>query len=360
MLESSTDDEALPGVAASGETQSGDTGSGSSSSTQADTSADSAPAGTQDDNKPSNIADAVRAALSKGKEQSSGSGESEEDILDPAAPIDAKAKEGEDEDLGDLTDEELNSYKGKTQRRFKQLDGKNKALLVELEQTKPLIELGSSIKRMADKANLTKEDINTGFNIMDLMRNNPKEAYTALKPIYEALCGIVGVILPPDLQQQVAEGKITEPAAKELSMLRNSTGLSAAQQKEQKDREARVAQEAVTQQFETLKVDVGKAATEWENRWKASDPDYAHKQSRVLEGVELEIYKRAQAGTLPTTVKDAIAMCNTVKAKVESEMKKLLPKKTTPINHITGNGAMNGSKPVPTSSKDAIMQSLGH
>jgi len=361
MSESSTDDEGkvIAGAAVSENAQDSSIGSESSSEEglPAAPSADSATAGKQDDNKPKSIADAVRAALDQGKEQSSGSGDSEDEkgATDPKA---AKEQTGEEEDLGDLTEEELNSYKGKTQRRFKQLDGKNRALSAELEQVKPLADLGFAIKGMADRSNLSREDINTGFNIMDLMRNNPVKAYEALSPIYETLRQIVGAQLPPDLQEQVTAGEINAERAQELSRLRAKSGLDAAYSKEREVRAENHATEEHTRHVQTVADDVGRAVTKWENSWQASDPDYARKQSRVMDAIDLELLKREKTGTLPTNVKEALAICSGVKTKVEAEFKKILPRKNTTIEHVTGNGATNGSKPAATSSRDAIMQSL--
>lgn len=357
MSESSNDDEALPGVAASEEIHSGDTGQ-ESSSPQVESPAESTPATQKDDNKPKDMAAAVRAALDLGKEQSSGSGEDED--KDPKASGEAQATPGVEEPLGDMTEEELNSYKGKTHRRFKQLDTRNKALAAELEQSKPMAELGSTIKNMAAKANLSREDLNTGFNVMRLMRNDPVQAYEALTPIYQALCDIVGAKLPGNLQEQVNSGALTVEAAQEMSRLRAAQGLRLASDKEQQARSSREAEEARMQDIAKLSADVGTAVSDWETRWKKSDPDYAHKQSRVLDAIDLELLKRKDAGTLPSTVKDALAMCDAIKTKVDNELKKLLPKRNTPIDHVTGNGAMNGSKPVPKTSREAIAQAVGH
>ncbi len=358
MSESSNDDEALPGVAVVGETQDGNTGE-PAPSTQVEQPAESTPAPSQDDNKPKDMAAAVRAALDKGKEQSSGSGENEEKPGEPES-AEAKAKAAEEEPLGELTDEELNSYKGKTRRRFKQLDGQNKALAAEVERVKPMAELGTTIMGMTEKANLTREDLNTGFNVMSLMRNNPVRAYEVLTPIYQTLCDIVGVKLPTDLQEKVTKGEITQENAQELSRLRAATGIAASTAKEQEERATKAAETTRAEEVKTLVVNVGTAVSNWENQKKKSDPDYALKANRILESIELELSKREKTGKLPTTVEDAVAMCDAVKAKVDAELKKILPKKNTPIDHVAGNGAMNGSKPVPTSSRDAIVQSLGH
>lgn len=360
MLESSTDEEALPGTVAESEIQGGDTGQ-DDSSTQADSSAESAPANSEDGNKPKDMAAAVRAALDLGKEHSSGSGENEDKPKEASEEGEAKAKPNEEEELGPLTDEELNSYKGKTRRRFKQLDGQNKALSAQLEQFKPMAELGSAVKGMAEKANLTREDLNTGFKVMDLMKNNPIQAYEVLTPIYKALCDIVGVgVMPDDLQQQLNEGKITPERASELSRLRAAAGFSAARKKSEEERDAKAVQADRVNKANQLAADVGTAVSDWETRWKKADPDYAHKQSRVLDAIDLELMRRKESGKLPTSVKEAIDMCNTVKAKVDAELKKLLPKRNTPITQVAGNGAMNGSKPVATTSRDAIAQALGH
>lgn len=359
MPDSSTaNDEALHG----GATEDENLGGVSGQATQADDSADSAPADlSKDDNKPQTMADAVRAALSKGEEQSSGSGEGEgEKPGDSADPTKAKAKEGEEEELGELTDEELKSYKPKTQRRFKQLDEQNKALTAELEQAKPLGDRFLQIEKFTKDANLTREDVNTGFNIMKLMKNDPVAAYEALTPIYSVLRELVGVELPADLRDRVAKKEISPEAAQEMSRLRAKDGLTTNQRQVQQEQDKQRQAETQTRQVETVKTDVGKVISDWETRQKGSDPDYALKQGRIMERVELEILKGFQSGkSIINSAQDAVNLANRVKKEVDAEMKKFAPRRQA-MTPVIGSGATNGSKPVAKSVHDAVAQAVGY
>lgn len=358
MPDSSTDNEAIRGGASEDENLAGN----STGELQADNSADSANAdSSKDDNKPKSLMDAVRAALDKGEEQSSGSGESEGDKPgDAADPDKAKAKEGEEEELGELTDEELKTYKPKTQRRFKQLDEQNKALTAKVAEVEPLADRFLQIEKFTKDANLTREDVNTGFNIMRLMKNDPVEAYKALTPIYSVLRELVGDVLPADLQERIAKKEITPDAAQELSRLRAKEGLTTTQRQVQQEQYTQRQREADTQRIETVKTDVNKVITDWETRQKSTDPDYALKQGRIMERVELEILKGFQSGkSVISSAQDAVNLANRVKKEVDAEMKKFTPRRN-PMNPVTGSGATNGSKPVAKSVHDAVAQAVGY
>jgi len=318
----------------------------------------------EDENKPKSMLDAVTAALAPKEEQSSGSGEEEGATkVDPAKA--AKAKPGEEE-LGEITDEELNALKPKTRRRFEMFRNQVKTLSAELEQFKAIGADPAAVKteaegfrsflKIATEANLSKEEVNTGFNIMNLMKNNPAEAYKQLTPFYQQLQAMVGEVLPADLQQQVNTGEITLGHAKELSILRAATAQRDLQQTKEQASRAETQKREAAQKAEKLQTDVGTAVTEWEQRQKSIDPDYLLKQSRVVEAVELAI-RRANKPVM--SVEEAIKIAESVKKQVDEEFKKLIPRKKAAIVAVQGTGANNRSRPVPTSTMDAMRQALG-
>lgn len=368
MPESSTGDEALHGsVEEDKKVLPGEAGE-SSADTEGAPPADSPAVEKKDDKKPLDIADAVRAALSKGEEQSSGSGEGEEEEADPSKkPAEGeKPKEGEEDELGDLTEEELKSYKPKTRRRFEKLDRENKALTVDNQQLKPQAEGFQAIQTYAQNANLSRDDVNTGFEIMRLMRNDPVKAYEALAPIFQTLQATVGEILPKDLQVQVDSGQIPVERAKELSRLRAKEGVNTSTAAQQAERDKQTRADNARRNAETLQTGVASAITKWESDWKASDPDYSLKQSRVNEAIELELNravllaKEGKSNNLPRTVEEAVKLANEVKKRVEKEMRAYLPKKNTPLTPVTGNGVTNGSKPAARNMNEVVRLAIGH
>lgn len=362
MPESSTGDEALPGSAADEKIVPGDAGNSSADTNTGAPPADSPPAEKKDDNKSLGIADAVRAALDKGKEQSSGSGEDEGDGEGAGAsdPTDGEKPEEGDEGDDDLTKEEFQALKPKTQRRIEKLARQNTALTTEVDQLRPKAQALEAFHTITRNANLNKEDVNTIFHIGGLMKNDPHKAWEVLKPIVAQLQQLVGEVLPKDLQDQVTGGKITPDAAKELSRLRSEKSVNASTQQQNTERQRQDNAARAAEASQNLQRDVGTAITKWENDWKASDPDYSLKSSRVNEAIELELNraiilaKEGKPNNLPTSVEQAVKMANEIKKRVEKEMRQFLPKRNTPLTHVTGNGVTNGSKPVPKNMNDVV------
>jgi hypothetical protein len=367
MPGSSTGDEALNNGAAEGENLPGAAGQSIGDTDKGVTTEGSPATESKDDNKPKDIADAVRAALNPKEEQSSssGEGEGEEPETDPAATEGDKPAEGEEEDLGELTDEELDKYKPKTKRRFEKLRAELKDRDTKISDLEPEAKAFRDITTFAKQSNLSPEDVNTGFEVMRLMRNDPIRAYQVLTPIYTELQAIAGEILPADLQEQVNTGQIALPAAKELSRLRATQGVQTNMQKQNEERAIQRQNEEAQQATESLKHGVVTAITDWESQWKASDPDYSLKSSRVNEAIELELTRAAnlaRAGkpnNLPRTVEEAVKLANEVKKRVEKELRAFVPKRNNPIVHVTGNGVTNGSKPQVNDMRGAVLAGLG-
>lgn len=255
--------------------------------------------------------------------------------------------------------------KPKTQARIKKLLKQTEAQAQEIAAYKPQAETLQRIQQYTSEAGLESQEVNTGFRIMALMKNDPVKAYEALAPIFNTLEALVGVKLPADLQQQVTDGEITQERAQELSRLRAAQGLSHVQQETSAKRtEAANKAKAENEAVQKLSTEVGSATTQWEERQKTSDPDFSLKQSRVMEAIELELLKqlslaeKGQPNTLPTNAQEAVAFCDKIKSKVDSEMKKFIRK--TPITPVIGNGLTNDSKPAPKSIYDAVAQAVGH
>lgn len=356
MPESSTGDEDVKNTGQETNNDASKTGDSNAPSTDTQAADAKSPIAQdkKDDNQPKDMVSAVRAALTKGKEQSSGSSDEEGEPKKPADP-NAKPAEGEEEELGELTEEELNSYKPKTQRRMRQLLGMNEELTAQVEQYKPAAEQYEGIRSYCEKAKLTREDVNTGFEIMNLMKNRPEEAYEKLAPIFRALEAVVGEVLPDDLQKQVMDGKITEEHARELSRLRMKSHFTEARTSEQQEEEEENNRKKAV---EILKTECATAVSGWEKSWKASDPDYRVKHTRVMNEIKLALFEAKTNGTLPKNKAEAVALAEKVKKAVEDDMKSLLPRKNS-VTPITKVRSATESKPAPKTMLEAVKQAVG-
>ncbi len=308
----------------------------------------------QDENKPKDVESAVRAALSKSGEQSSSSGDTgqEAKVADKAKVEDDKS---ETEAEGDLTDAEMALLKPKTRRAFDRMRGQVSELSQQVETYRPAAEKMQGIQKFMDSSNLTNEDMNVLFNIGAMWRNNPAEAYKVITPMYEALAHLVGEVLPDDLQQQVQSGRISLQYAQELSRMRAREGFNTQRTQEDRERQQREQEARAIQQEAGA---AGDAISKLEQQWQASDPDYRVKSARIQERIELELLKGAQNGKLPRNAQEAVAIAQRVKAEVDAEFKRILPKKQA-VQSVTGVSTSTGSKPAPRSTLEAISRVIG-
>lgn len=342
-------------------------------------SADTSTAG--DAEKPS-LLDAISSALSPDGEKSSGSGDDEEAKAAAAAATgksgDKPAGTGE-EDLGEITDEELKGYHSKTRRRVKQLIGKAKEYEGEISTLKPVAERMAKIDKFVEDNGLSKEDMNTLFGgaiklkqsgvtnedfnasveIMTAIRNDPNRAYELLLPLVESLATLTGDVLSPDLIEQVNNGQITEEAAREISRYRAGRVITTVQQTEAEKRSQTEAQQREQSQRRQQGDAVATGITNWESSWKSRDPDYAIKSSLWRDKMDAYIAKVAmKQEPAPTDAAAIVAVAEKFKKDVEATLLKLRPSKKAinPTPH--GVGTSTGSKAAPASLKEAIGNAL--
>lgn len=263
----------------------------------------------------------VKSALDKSKEKSPASDE-------PGSPSDeatpAAKKEGEGEDKpGDLTEEELARLKPKTRERIETLTKDVKQRDGTIADLTPKAEKFEQIQRFVDDAGLSKDDVNQGFDVMRNLKTDPFKAYEQLRPIMDQLESIVGVRLPDDLHQEVAQGRITEGHARELSRARGQAAVTGQQLQRTTQR---VETDRQMQAIEAQVNDVASAVTEWEKTTGSKDPDWKLKQSRITELVELEVMRRqAREPRYFPSKEEAIEMSKTALTRVDAELKALRP-----------------------------------
>lgn len=253
---------------------------------------------------------------------------------------------------GAFTQDDLKSLHSKTRKRVRKLLEKNETLQKQVSEYEPAARQYTGIMQFMKQNNLKMEDANTAFEIMADIQRNPKKALETLLPIVQDLQSMTGAVLPEDLQAQVRQGYVTEEHAKELAALRadkahKDYSQEQAQQREQQERVA-AAQQAVTS--------ITTALASWENQWKASDPDYKALRSDVRDELELALMRRKQAGTLPKTTEEALALAEECKKRVVARVQKYRPPQKE-IRHVSGSSAPS-AKPEAKSLDEAILRSV--
>jgi hypothetical protein len=296
---------------------------------------------------PTSVFDAVNAALKPKSDAPESSPASETpEKTDPAAaevPL-----------SDDPSPDELNRLHSQTRKRVKQLLGQRNDARNEIAQLKPRAEQADRINRFVEASGLDWSEVNSGFELMRLMKNDPLEARKQLEPIWNALNKICGHELPPDLQQKVSQGFIDEPTAQELAQQRARAHLATSQNQRTVQTVQQQRERAAAQQFGAS---VQSAIKTFENSWKGSDPDYAVKSPRVMEKVELALSRMAAKGETLKSPADAVKLVEDAKKAVEAELKPFVRRREQ-IDPLPGGGVTANGSPKPKSMAEAVAAGL--
>ena len=318
-----------------------------------DDKADSSSADGEKD--PGTMLDAINKAVSGQQgEQSPGSEEGRDTEAGEAEGESEKKADEPEEDLGDVTEEELSRYKPRTARRIRGLLGQIQERDSRLADLEPKAQQFEQITSYVQNAGLDRDEVNAGFEIMRAMKQEPARAWEMLQPYIATLRNLVGEELPQELQQQVQQGILPEDAARQMARLQ--AGQRLAQEQAQRARQAaeqRQQQEAVR----SAQQQAAQAVTQWERDWSQQDPDYRAKVGLVQEKIELAFHRFVNQNRRPPNAEEAVTMARTAREQVDGELKRFQPKKPE-IKPVTGQTAGQPSRPKPQTMKDVVDMAL--
>lgn len=293
-------------------------------------------------------------------QSSSAESETEEDLLSvvqdamqPSEDADSQSDEEyeEEDEEGEYSDDELSASSEDDESfddvpfhkhpRFKEVIDQRNSFRDRAEQY-------DKITDFLNTNNLSAEEAAQGFQIMAMMKSDPKAALDALSPFVQQLGLQAGITMPDDIQSKVNDGYLDEDAARELSELR----ATAAREREMRQQvEGRQQQEQAKAHLHNLAATV----TDWEERTRASDPDYDLKQDEIDDRVRVLVTERGR----PTTPEQAIAMAKEAYESVNERYKARFGNKR---QIRTASGGKLGGTPQaePTSLMEAVQNALGN
>lgn len=214
-------------------------------------------------------------------------------------------------------------------------------MLSRVDELTPKAQRYDEMVGMMQKSQLTVEEVNTGFNIMALMKADPGKAYEALKPFVEALEKAVGKILPDDLKDRVEKGHLSEEDAQEIVRARTQAA-QATQTAERTQREVQL-----RDQQNAHNSMVGEVS-KWEADWKKSDPDYPKKLKLVEDKIVVLHTRKGQ----PKSPQEAVALAKEALRLVNEDIAAIVPRKP-PIKPATGGSSVK-TTPQPKNLREAI------
>lgn len=326
-----------------------------------DTSTESSPAGIEGEK--ADMLAAVKAALSAEETPPSSTNQG------PQSKEGAeKAPEGDvsEPDKDELTKEELDRLRPKTRKRIENLvnerrqrDGQIAELDSKLGALEPKAQRFDQMVQFIEKANLSTEEVNEGFEVMRLLKNDPLKAWERLQPIFAQLQQMVGQVLPDDLQTAVSQGEITEAHARELVKARTRALVS---ENDTRRRDAQVQEEQQTRRYQEQQTAVHTAVADWEKSKVGKDPDWKLKQPRVMEIVRLETLEREKRDPgFAWTPEEALKFANSALERVNDEFRRFSPrpKAMDPITDVASSRSNAQPKTALEAAKLALAQMAG-
>lgn len=237
------------------------------------------------DREPS-LDDVIKAAIDKGRKEADspsdggkGSDPEQTKVEGDASKPDAEAKADDDED-----DANLPFHKHPRWQKQLKLRREAEAKVKEYEtrfqtEFEPLKAKADGLDRIGDymRTNgLTPSELDEGFAVMALMKNDPAKALEMLLPKIELLELATGKRLPEDIRRRVDDGEVAEDAAQELARLR--------MQSEANKQNAEALRQQIEQRTQAdFALELKSAADAQEREIAQRDPDFQHKKPFVID-----------------------------------------------------------------------------
>lgn len=297
-------------------------------------------------------ADAILTA----DEGETGEGEGEDPETQPEGEgepeIKAEAEvEVEPESTEEQQDEQLPFGK---HPRFKQVIRERNEYRNMAEEYRPHAEEYRKIESFMEHSKLAPQEVAQGFEIMALMKSDPFAARDRLMQYIQVLNEVTGNSgLPPDLEQDVARGYLSEQRAREVAQLRYRNQFS-----EQAKQEALIRQqEAQAQQAYSMNIESQRQAVNaWEAEISKRDPDYPSIQSALRKEVTLLGLQNR-----PRNPEEAVSLVKQAYENVKQEQRRWLRSARPSVRQSVDSSMAGNSpsaRPEPKSFLDAVLQAV--
>jgi hypothetical protein len=323
----------------------GEAGGAASTPAQLDVSGESStPSGEGKAESRESLLDVVRKAAPR-KEAQPGPGD-ERGVSrsgESAAPG-AQSKE----DLGPLTQAEVDAFSPRTRKRideFRQQINGLKSQIAPLEAQAQTTQALQSFLRQAD---IAKEDFGLVLDLAVAMRRGDFRTFLeGVAPYVKLAQESLGIQLPPDLEQAVKGGHMTQDAARYTAQVR-------AQQQLAQGQLTRVTSEANQRQHneavQHFQASVAGAVSDWEKAVRRSDPDYARKEPVVRELLHAVVHERGP----PRSPAEAIEIAKEAYGRANAMASRFVPNPRSTHQVPSSINRVNGARTDPKSLKEAI------
>lgn len=182
-----------------------------------------------------------------------------------------------------------------------------------------------------------------------MRRGDFKMFYEGVKPYMQLAEEYLGVQLPRDLQQRVAEGHMTTQAARMFARERMDRALA----ESQRVRQAQLYEQTTTVQAQTqLANAVAAEVNNWEQATMKADPDYARKQAAVQDTMWAVVREKGR----PQSPEHAVAIAQESYRRVNERYRSWSPPARPTSAQPRSTGKTNGAAPEARTLLEAVQQ----
>jgi len=258
----------------------------------------------------------------------------------PAAEANSETDDDNEPLPDDVPEAEIEAYAPKAGRRVRKLLKERYELRQEVQHLQPL-------REQIQQNDLTNEDVQMSLQAAGLLRQGRfAEFEEFMRPLVAAVQQATGQALPPDLQEQVAQGYVSPEIASQLAASRAQLAWQESQVEQQR---ARQQQEAVRQQETALRVQQ-QAIGDWETQIRQQDPDYSQKESEV----QTQMRAILQVQGRPETPEAAVAMARAAYDKATALYSRAIPTRNPTRAVPTAGVSGRAAHPKPQTLSEAV------
>jgi hypothetical protein len=219
-------------------------------------------------------------------------------------------------------------------------------LKAQLEQFKSGHEQYEQIQGFMESNQLAPQEVADGFEIMALMRRDPKSALERLRPLVRDLELFTGERLPDDLEERVRDGVSDRETASEAARMRLL--------QQQREQEAQAAERrALEQQQQTAQTSaqaMQAAVAAVESELKNGDPDYAKKQAFIADRVRVLIQAER-----PSSPEAAVALVRRAHDDIGKQLGQIA-KERRPVRAVRSADTPTDGRSEPKTMFDVVRQ----
>lgn len=259
-------------------------------------------------------------------------------------------KEKSEKTAEEIDEKEKEGLSAPIRKRVDRLLKDRRELRREVENLKPVADIGAELQNFAVQHQLSSDDVVNALHIAaTLRRGDYKTFYEMLSPYVRHAQEYLGVVLPDDLAAAVHQGQITEDYARQYARSRFD------QQRTQieNQRMGELGQEYFVRQVQG---NVQRAVYDFENQLSARDPDYKAKAGLVQRAAGAILRERGGSISSP---EEAVSVVKQAYDEVNAHVRKFAaqPRATHPSPSGT-NSQTPSARISPKNLMEAAMQGL--